>query len=115
MIVEKFGEKELNKFIYYLHSKGLPLNAGSKDMGIVTCRRIEENAKDKDIMDNVVKTVGILSPLRPQETITDYEYQNAGWVVAAFLSLELGDMPLYVNCNFLLVKEIAMWRLKINK
>lgn len=73
------------------------------------------NSSHEGVMKDVVTTVSILSPLSPKDGLTEYEYKNISWIVAAFVSLELSLMPLYVNCGFVLVKEIAMWRLKINK
>ena len=112
MIIEKFGKKVLKDFII---ETGIVNSANFNKL----FNKLDECAAAKNIVDKVVKTVEILSRvsshLRPEEEFTEYEYVNAEWVLAALLRLDISYMPTYINSNFLLVKKIAHWRLKINR
>ena len=115
MVSEKYGSSLLWELVKDLYEKGLYNSDSNIDS---ESREADLNKKISNTksIDKILNSFNTLAPVKKRvEGLTQFEATNSNWVLAAILGLELDKVPLHTNSPFNMVREIALWRLKINR
>ena len=110
MLADKFGKENVENFIRVTMS-----NDTSSSIDLVSIAELDECIRDEGAINSILKNIKFFSPVVPEVGYTRFELLNFKRILVAFMSLPLGDIPLSLNSNFRLVREIVKWRLKINR
>jgi hypothetical protein len=114
MLIEKYGDKNLSELIAHLYTSKIYTD-NKKGLDTFNIGDMESKAEDKKTVAEILTTLHALSPMREVDHLTRFEYENAAWILVTVLIQSMDDVPLFINSNFKLVRETALWRLKVNR
>ena len=113
-MTETIGWENITNLIVHLFKLGLfeHETPSADDLNI---NMVDVRMCNSDRILDVYKSLNNFTPLTKRDTLTHYEIQNKDYILAAVLRYRLDQIPLHINSNFRLVREIAKYRLQINK
>jgi hypothetical protein len=113
-MLDKIGRDNVRGFIQEIYSKGL-FDDSEPSSEEINLSKLDTKMCGGKLSDKFFKFLQMYQPPSRRDSLVEVEKSNLTNILAAILRKNIEEMPLLLNSNYRLIREIALWRLRINK
>ena len=113
-MIDNIGRVNVTNLIIHLFKLGL-FDKGTPSTEDLNMDKVDLRMCNSDKIIDIYKSLKQFSPIRKRDDLSAFEIMNWEYILAAVLRNRKDQIPLHINSNFRLVREIAKYRLQINK